>query len=65
MQLLVGLGNPDAQYVMHRHNVGFMVADPIAEVHDFGSVKKQFQGWTQEGRTARPFWYAPTRPAWP
>jgi PTH1 family peptidyl-tRNA hydrolase len=24
--------------------------DAIAEVHDFGPVKKQFQGWTQEGR---------------
>jgi PTH1 family peptidyl-tRNA hydrolase len=35
---------------MHRHNVGFMAVDAIAEVHDFGPPKKQFQGWTQEGR---------------
>jgi PTH1 family peptidyl-tRNA hydrolase len=50
MQVWTGLGNPGAQYAMHRHNVGFMAMDAIAEGHDFGPVKKQFQGWTQEGR---------------
>ena len=50
MQLWVGLGNPGAQYAMQRHNIGFMAVDAIAELHDFPPPRKQFQGWTQEGR---------------
>lgn len=50
MQIWVGLGNPGAQYALHRHNVGFMAVDTIAEVHGFSPEKKGFQGWIREGR---------------
>ena len=50
MQLLVGLGNPGAQYALHRHNIGYMAADAIAEVHRFDPWRVRFQGLSSEGR---------------
>jgi PTH1 family peptidyl-tRNA hydrolase len=50
MQIWAGLGNPGAQYALHRHNVGFMAADAIAAVHGFGPWQKKFRGLISEGR---------------
>ena len=50
MQLWVGLGNPGPDYALHRHNVGFMAVDTIADMHGFGPWTKKFHGWIAEGR---------------
>lgn len=50
MQIWAGLGNPGSAYAMHRHNVGFMAVDVIAETHGFGPWKARFQALASEGR---------------
>jgi peptidyl-tRNA hydrolase, PTH1 family len=41
--LVVGLGNPGREYVLNRHNIGWLVADELARRHD-GSWKAKFSG---------------------
>ncbi len=50
MLLVVGLGNPGSEYARHRHNIGFMALDRIADAHGFGAESKRFQGRVREGR---------------
>ena len=50
MKLFVGLGNPGRDYAGHRHNIGFMALDRIAEDHGLGPWKQKFQGEVAEGR---------------
>lgn len=53
MQIWAGLGNPGAQYALHRHNVGFMAVDAIAAVYGFGPWQKKFRALASEGRIGR------------
>lgn len=47
--ILAGLGNPGPKYARHRHNVGYMAVDAIAEAHGFGPPRKKFQAEIREG----------------
>ena len=48
--LVAGLGNPGSTYARHRHNIGFMALDRIAEDPAFGPWRAKFQGEIAEGR---------------
>jgi PTH1 family peptidyl-tRNA hydrolase len=50
MWLIVGLGNPGAQYQHNRHNIGFMAVDEIIRRHNFSAPAKKFQALVSEGK---------------
>jgi PTH1 family peptidyl-tRNA hydrolase len=49
MKLIVGLGNPGAQYAGTRHNVGFEVMEILAKRHGITINKRNFQAVYGEG----------------
>ena len=50
MHLIVGLGNPGAQYARNRHNIGFMAVDAIHARHGFTPWRSRFSAHVAEGR---------------
>ncbi len=49
--LIAGLGNPGPGYATSPHNVGFRVAEALAERWDLPKPRKKFGGELTEGRT--------------
>jgi PTH1 family peptidyl-tRNA hydrolase len=61
--LVIGLGNPGAEYAAHRHNIGFWVVEAVARAHRLGfSRKKDLKADVADGQIdGRPFFLAKPR----
>ena len=52
MKLIVGLGNPGAEYERSRHNIGWMIVDAFAKKFRIDMAKHEKSAMTGEGRVA-------------
>lgn len=52
MKLIVGLGNPGAEYERTRHNVGWMAVDAFARKFRIGVTRHEKSAYTGTGRVA-------------
>jgi len=50
MYLVVGLGNPGNEYLLNRHNFGFMMIDTLRQHYDFPDYKEKFSGVISQGK---------------
>lgn len=50
MKIIAGLGNPGDQYRLTRHNMGFLVADALADDAGIAIQKKKFEALLGDGR---------------
>lgn len=48
MEIIVGLGNPEIQYEISRHNIGFLIIDELADRHKIVLDKKGY--YSEYGR---------------
>ena len=48
--LIIGLGNPGAEYRQNRHNIGFMVIDQLAQVLSIPLQRVKFKAITGTGK---------------